>query len=39
MVAIGETGLDRYWDRTPFPDQQEWFDRHLALATSATCPS
>jgi len=32
VVAIGETGLDRYWKRTPFALQQEWFDRHLALA-------
>jgi len=32
VVAIGETGLDRFWDRTPFPQQQEWFDRHLSLA-------
>lgn len=31
-VAIGETGLDRYWDRTPFPLQEEYFARHLALA-------
>jgi TatD DNase family protein len=30
--AIGETGLDRYRDHTPFPRQQEWFDRHLELA-------
>jgi TatD DNase family protein len=32
VVAVGETGLDRYRDHTPFPRQQEWFDRHLALA-------
>jgi TatD DNase family protein len=30
-VAIGETGLDRYWDRAPFPLQEEYFARHLAL--------
>lgn len=32
VVAIGETGLDRYWDRTPFPLQQDYFQRHLDLA-------
>jgi TatD DNase family protein len=32
VVAVGETGLDRYWDRTPFDLQQVWFDRHLELA-------
>lgn len=32
VVAIGETGLDRYWDKTPFPQQEESFARHLALA-------
>jgi TatD DNase family protein len=31
-VAVGETGLDGYWDSTPFGLQQEWFDRHLNLA-------
>lgn len=30
-VGIGETGLDRYWDKTPFAIQQEWFARHLEL--------
>jgi TatD DNase family protein len=30
-VAIGETGLDRYWDRAPFPLQEEYFARHLEL--------
>lgn len=32
VVAIGETGLDRYWDRTPFPLQEEYFARHIELA-------
>ena len=32
VVAIGETGLDRYWDKTPFADQEEYFARHLELA-------
>lgn len=31
VVGIGETGLDRYWDRTPFALQEEWFVRHLEL--------
>jgi TatD DNase family protein len=38
VVAVGETGLDRYWDRTPFPQQQEWFDRHLGLALEHDLP-
>lgn len=32
VVALGETGLDRYWDKTPFPLQQDYFQRHLDLA-------
>lgn len=32
VVAIGETGLDRHWDRTPFDVQRDWFARHLELA-------
>ncbi len=32
VVAIGETGLDRHWDRTPFLVQQDYFGRHLDLA-------
>ncbi|TWT90571.1 putative deoxyribonuclease YcfH [Pseudobythopirellula maris] len=32
VVAIGETGLDRYWDHTPFEAQQDYFDRHLRLS-------
>jgi TatD DNase family protein len=38
VVAVGETGLDRHWDRTPFTIQQEWFDRHLALAHRLDLP-
>jgi TatD DNase family protein len=32
VVAIGETGLDRHWDFTPFSLQQDYFERHLVLA-------
>ena len=32
VVAIGETGLDRYWDRAPFDQQEEMFARHIDLA-------
>jgi TatD DNase family protein len=32
VVALGETGLDRYWDYTPFPQQEDYFARHLELA-------
>ena len=35
VVAIGETGLDYYWDRTTPAAQQEHFRRHIALAKSA----
>jgi TatD DNase family protein len=38
VVAVGETGLDRYRDHTPFPQQQEWFDRHLDLAERRGLP-
>jgi TatD DNase family protein len=38
VVAIGETGLDRYWDKTPFPLQQDWFGRHLELAHRLDLP-
>jgi TatD DNase family protein len=31
VVGVGETGLDRYWDKTPFATQEEWFVRHLGL--------
>jgi TatD DNase family protein len=32
VVALGETGLDRYWDYAPFELQQDYFDRHLRLS-------
>ncbi len=32
VVAIGETGLDRYWDKTPFELQEDYFARHIELA-------
>lgn len=38
VVAIGETGLDRYWDYAPFELQQEHFDRHIALARESDLP-
>lgn len=38
VVAIGETGLDRYWDYTPFEIQVEAFDRHLELSRSIGKP-
>ena len=38
VVAIGETGLDRYWDRAPFPLQEEHFARHLELCRQIDKP-
>ena len=38
VVAIGETGLDRSRDRTPFRAQQAAFDRHLDLAQELDLP-
>ena len=38
VVAIGETGLDRHWDRTPFGTQQDYFGRHLDLAFERGLP-
>jgi TatD DNase family protein len=32
VATIGETGLDRYWDKTPFAMQEDYFARHLALS-------
>ncbi|MCS6975538.1 MAG: TatD family hydrolase [Gemmatales bacterium] len=38
VVALGETGLDRYWDFSPFAQQQEYFARHLEEAAKAGLP-
>ncbi len=38
VVALGETGLDRHWDFTPFPLQEDYFARHLALARQRNLP-
>ena len=38
MVAIGETGLDYYWDRTEPADQQRDFRRHIELAKAVGKP-
>src|SRR5262245_56701961 len=38
VVAIGETGLDRHWDCTPFDVQQDYFDRHIRLSQERGLP-
>jgi TatD DNase family protein len=38
VVALGETGLDRYWDFAPLALQQEYLDRHLRLAQQRDLP-
>ena len=38
VVAVGETGLDRYWDRTPFEMQLDYFERHIDLAKRRDLP-
>ena len=38
VVAIGETGLDRYWDYAPIELQRDYFDRHMALARDKNLP-
>lgn len=36
--ALGETGLDLYWDDTPFEVQQDYFDRHIELSKTTGLP-
>ncbi|MCA9204165.1 MAG: TatD family hydrolase [Planctomycetales bacterium] len=38
VIALGETGLDRYWDHTPFDVQEDYFDRHLRLSQQTGLP-
>lgn len=38
VVALGETGLDRYWHHAPFDLQQDYFDRHLRLSQDTGVP-
>ena len=38
VVAVGETGLDYYWDRTEPADQQRHFRRHIELAKEVGKP-
>lgn len=37
-VAVGETGLDLYWDRVPLPVQIESLEHHLGLAAEIGKP-
>ncbi|NMC20546.1 MAG: TatD family hydrolase [Thermogutta sp.] len=39
VKAIGETGLDRYRDYTPWDVQCDWFRRHLDLAVRSDLPA
>ena len=38
VLALGETGLDRYWDKTPFAMQEDYFARHLVLSRKLIKP-
>jgi TatD DNase family protein len=38
VVALGETGLDLYWDYAPLEMQQDFFDRHLRLSQETELP-
>lgn len=38
VVAIGETGLDRYWDHCPWETQLDFFRRHIELSNHSGHP-
>jgi TatD DNase family protein len=38
VVGVGETGLDRHWDDTPFAQQEDYFARHLELGRRLGLP-
>lgn len=38
VAAVGESGLDRHWDYTPFPQQEDYFARHLSMARKYDLP-
>jgi TatD DNase family protein len=38
VVGIGETGLDRHWNYTPFETQEDYFARHLLLSRQLNKP-
>ncbi len=38
VVAIGETGLDQYWDKAPLALQQDYFRRHIELSAAVGKP-
>jgi TatD DNase family protein len=38
VVGVGETGLDRHWHDTPFPQQEDYFARHLELGRRLDLP-
>ncbi len=38
FIAIGEIGIDLYWDKTFFPQQQDAFEKQILLAKELNLP-